>query len=87
MRTVYYKIGIGGEIDDTAQYPTLGQALEAAHTLSYKSDGVEDVSVYGYQEYTEDDPTPVYARTYFWTECKIDVYGRVRHAGIHYLSL
>lgn len=35
-------------------------------------------SVYGHAEYSDDDPTPLAARTTFWEHVRIDNFGRVK---------
>lgn len=76
---ITYKIGADGGIDDSKEYDALGAAIHACRMLWLGTE--HSASVYGHADYSEDDKTPIHARTYFWRAYKIDEMGRVSEDG------
>ena len=81
MRTETYKVGIDGGIDDGMVFATAGEAIAHALKLSDKEEFADKVAVYGFAEYSDDDPCPQYARTTFWRHWYITLYGKVSPDG------
>ena len=51
---------------------TLDDAIATARTSG--ADSEDMVWVYGNTEFSEDDKTPIGARTYFWRQCGFSIY-------------
>ena len=81
MRTMHFRVGIDGDIDETRSYLTEREAIHAAKFLAEIEDFSEKIAVYGFQSYSIDDPTPIYARTEFWRHWMIDPMGRISPDG------
>lgn len=81
MKTETYKVGCDGNIDDTVVFATSHEAIAHAMTLYDKGEFEDKVAVYGECEYSEDDKTPLYARTEFWRHWYITMWGKVSQDG------
>ena len=68
MVTVHYTITL-----DDASYNHSFDSLAAANYVArraYINDECESYQVYGHANYSEDDTTPEYGRTYFWIQAR-----------------
>ena len=89
MITMTYKVGVAGDINDRQIFQDESSAIQHAKQV-WNSENANvflgttsevSVAVYGQATYTEDDPTPVYARTYFWRAWRKDRWGFVSEDG------
>jgi hypothetical protein len=84
MITKTFKVGINGGIDESRVFSKdqCADAVAYARKLWEEFGGGDEdtggceANVYGYQEYSSDDKSPVSSRTYFWKHCTVDKMGR-----------
>ncbi len=79
MKTETYKVGVNGYVDYDVVFDTYNKAILHALSVWDKAADGDNVSVYGECTYSEDDMTPLCARTYFWRHCYISKFGKIAY--------